>query len=72
MRAWLLLTILLAVPLLAQEADDGTIQVDVNVVNLPVTVTDNEGRFIVDLRKEDFQIYEDGQRVDIRYFTESQ
>ena len=48
MRAWLLLTILLAVPLLAQEADDGTIQVDVNVVNLAVTVTDNEGRFIVD------------------------
>lgn len=72
MRSWLLLTLFLALPLMAQEAAEGTIQVDVNVVNLPVTVTDNEGRFIVDLRKEDFEVYEDGQRVDIRYFTESQ
>lgn len=71
MRTWLLLAFL-ALPLMAQQAEEGTIQVDVNVVNLPVTVTDDEGRFIVDLRKEDFEIYEDGQLVDIRYFTESQ
>lgn len=48
-----------------------TIQVEVNVVNIPVTVTDSEGRFIIDLEKSDFEVYEDGQRVEIRYFTKS-
>ena len=51
--------------------DGGTIRVEVNVVNLPVTVTDTEGRFIVDLNKADFSVWEDGQLVEIRYFTRS-
>ena len=73
MRLLIVLAALCALPLVAQEADqDASIQVDVNVVNVPVTVTDDEGRFIVDLEKSDFEIYEDGQKVDIRYFTESQ
>ncbi len=50
---------------------DQAIQVDVNVVNVPVTVTDNEGRFIVDLKKEDFEVYENGEPVEIRYFTKT-
>ena len=44
---------------------------DVNVVNIAVTVTDQEGRFIVDLNPEDFDIREDGTPVQIRYFTRS-
>ena len=48
-----------------------TIRVDVDVVNVPVTVTDSEGKYIIDLNKDDFEIYEDGRRVDIRYFTAS-
>lgn len=73
MRAWMILATLLVSPIFAQEsAVETPIQVDVNVVNVPVTVTDNEGRFIVDLKREDFSIYEDGQLVDIRYFTDSQ
>ncbi|MEZ5363755.1 MAG: VWA domain-containing protein [Bryobacterales bacterium] len=71
MRAhFALLVLLLAVPAFAQES--GEITVDVNVVNIPVTVTDQEGRAIVDLKKEDFHIYEDGQPVEIKYFTGSQ
>ncbi len=50
---------------------DSTIRVEVNVVNLPITVTDTEGRFIVDLNKSDFSVWEDGQLVEIRYFTRS-
>jgi Ca-activated chloride channel family protein len=73
MRLLIVLAALCALPLFAQEAEqDASIQVDVNVVNLPVTVTDDEGRFIVDLKRGDFEVYEDGQKVDIRYFTESQ
>ena len=72
MRATLaiLALIALAAPAPAQNTDE--IVVDVNVVNIPITVTDSEGRAIVDLRKEDFQIFEDGQRVEIKYFTGSQ
>ena len=55
----------------AEQNSDSTIRVEVNVVNLPVTVTDPEGRFIVDLNKSDFSVWEDGQLVEIRYFTRS-
>ncbi len=58
----------------AQEAandSDSTIRVEVNVVNLPITVTDTKGVFIDGLNKSDFSVWEDGQLVDIRYFTRS-
>ena len=63
--------------LLAQDAPPAisppgeTIQVEVNVVNIPVTVKDTGGRFVIDLSKTDFKVYEDGQPVQIRYFTKS-
>lgn len=66
MRA-LLATLILVLPLSAQQS--GNIQVDVNVVNIAVTVTDQDGKFIVDLDQKDFKIYEDGKPVQIRYFT---
>ena len=53
------------------EQSSETIRVDVDVVNVPVTVTDSEGKYIIDLNKDDFEVYEDGRRVDIRYFTSS-
>ena len=60
--------------LTAQETDPEEtepIRVDVNVVNVPVTVSSEDGKFIVDLNKEDFEVFEDGKRVQIRYFTKS-
>jgi VWFA-related protein len=45
------------------------IQVQVNVVNVPVTVTDSADRFIMDLDKKDFSVWEDGKQVEIRYFS---
>lgn len=54
-----------------ESSDPDTIRVEVNVVNLPVTVTDSEGRFVVDLNQSDFSVWEDGQLVEIRYFTRS-
>ncbi len=53
----------------AAEAPDEPIRVDVNVVNVPVTVSDPKGRFIVDLFKRDFEVLENGEPVEIRYFT---
>lgn len=45
------------------------IQVEVFVVNVPVTVTDSEDRFLTDLEKKDFTVWEDGKQVEVRYFT---
>ncbi len=66
-----LLTLSLAAGLVLAAQDRESIQVDVNVVNVPVTVTADDGKFIVDLEKSDFRVIEDGQDVPIKYFTKS-
>ncbi|MBV8550772.1 MAG: VWA domain-containing protein [Acidobacteriaceae bacterium] len=55
----------------AKEAapDQGSIRVSVNEVIVPVTVTDDKGRFVSDLDKKDFEVFEDGKPQTIRYFT---
>lgn len=42
--------------------------IDVKVVNLEVYVTDPDGHRITDLRREDFELFEDGRRVEIAHF----
>jgi VWFA-related protein len=46
-----------------------TFKVNVNVVNLFFNVKDNRGALIPDLKKEDFQVFEDGKPQTIKYFT---
>ncbi|MBV8865421.1 MAG: VWA domain-containing protein [Acidobacteriaceae bacterium] len=54
----------------ADTLDDHTsIRVSVNEVIVPVTVTDEKGRFVSDLEKKDFSIFEDNKPQSIRYFT---
>lgn len=45
------------------------IRVQVNEVIVPVTVTDDQGRFVSNLDKGDFRIFEDGKEQKIQYFT---
>jgi Ca-activated chloride channel homolog len=45
------------------------IKVQVNEVIVPVTVTDEKGRFVSDLDKSDFRIYDEGKEQNIRFFT---
>ena len=40
----------------------------VTVIHLDVTVTDRAGRPVHGLEKEDFQLFEDGEPVEIRHF----
>src|SRR5579863_2466851 len=50
--------------------DPGTrIILDVTRVNMLFTVTDKKGRFITDLGKEDFQVYESKKPQEIAEFT---
>jgi VWFA-related protein len=49
--------------------DDQIIRVNVDMVSLPVVVTDKMGRRITDLKKEDFQVYENGTKQEIVGFA---
>ena len=45
------------------------IRVQVNEVVVPVTVTDEKGRFISDLDQSDFKLFDQGKEQTIRYFN---
>ena len=51
------------------KSDPSAIHVSVNEVIVPVTVTDDHGRFVSDLDKKDFQVFEENKPQNIRYFT---
>lgn len=52
-----------------QDAQSPSIQVSVNRVNVGVTVTDAQGNFVPDLRREDFHIFDDGVEQPITDFA---
>ena len=49
--------------------DDEVLRVDTNLVTVPVSVSDRDGRFILNLKKEDFQISENGKPQQSAYFA---
>ena len=52
-----------------EEVNEGAvIRVDTDLVTIPISVRDRQGRFIYDLRRDEFSIYEDGVRQDIAFF----
>ena len=55
-------------------ADDGddTIRLDATLVNIPVLVSDRAGRYIPQLTKNDFLLYEDGVQQEIAFFGDEQ
>jgi VWFA-related protein len=48
---------------------DTVIRVNVNLRIVPVTVTDNAGKIVQGLQQEDFAIYENGVKQQIKYFS---
>lgn len=48
---------------------DDTIKISTNLIQLDVTVTDNDGNTITDLKPEDFEVFENGKKQDISYFS---
>lgn len=44
------------------------LRIDTTVVTLPVTVMDKQGRFVANLRRESFRLYEDGVEQQIEFF----
>jgi Ca-activated chloride channel family protein len=58
-----------AVSLTAQSQDGFRFRSGVELVNVTATVSDDTGRFVSGLRKEDFTVYDDGVRQDVTYFS---
>lgn len=48
---------------------DDVIRVDTSLVTVPASVMDRDGRYITDLRKQDFQIFEDEVEQEIAFFA---
>jgi VWFA-related protein len=57
------------IPVQAQDQDPGTIRLDVNLVVLDATVKTKDGQIMGDLKKEDFEVREDGITKKIGLFS---
>jgi VWFA-related protein len=62
----LALGVFAATPALAQRVTE---EIEVRVINVDVIVTDRSGTTVPALKREDFQLFEDGQPVEIKYFS---
>jgi VWFA-related protein len=77
MRGRIISLVLVSVAAIGQQAqkpseekpEAAPIKVQVNEVIVPVTVTDEKGRFVSDLEVKDFRILEDGREQKIAYFN---
>jgi Ca-activated chloride channel family protein len=57
-------------PATASQTPTGApIRVQVNEVIVPVTVTDEKGKFVSDLEQKDFKVLDEGKEQNIRFFT---
>jgi len=78
--ALLLLCCLLTIPAVpqsqpqppAQDDPSARIRISVNEVIVPVTVTDDKGRFVSNLEAKDFRVLDEGQPQRIRFFSHDQ
>ena len=56
-------------PAAPEEVDAGdVIKVDTTLVTIPVSVMDRDGRFVPNLQKDDFRIWEDGVEQEVAFF----
>src|SRR5262249_9651131 len=53
----------------AKPADDQTISVNVDLVNILFTVADRKGKFVTNLRKDDFRVFEDEKAQSVTNFS---
>lgn len=62
---------LLCLSALAQQRDESqeTLKIDTSLVTFPVIVSDRNDVYVPDLKKEEFQIYEDGVLQDLAFFA---
>lgn len=55
-----------------QDRDDTPIKVNTVLINVPVIVSDKSGRNIAGLKKENFAVFQDGEKQNIDFFADSE
>ncbi len=56
-----------------EEVSEGDIvRVNTTLISIPVSVMDRDGKYIPDLRKEDFRVWEDGVEQQVAYFASTE
>ncbi|MGC2236266.1 MAG: VWA domain-containing protein [Pyrinomonadaceae bacterium] len=50
-------------------ADDDSIKISTNLIQIDVTVTDKDGKIVTDLKPEDFEVFENGKKQDLTNFS---
>lgn len=68
MRSLLLSAALVVVAASGTAGQPGRFRAGVELVNVAVMVMDRQGRFITDLKAEDFALYEDGRQQEVTHF----
>src|SRR5205814_10464353 len=57
----------------AEEVGEGDIvKVDTTLISIPVSVMDRDGKYIPDLTKDDFHVWEDGIEQRVAYFASTE
>jgi len=59
-------------PAIPQDQPNARIQINVNEVIVPVTVTDDKGRFVSNLEAKDFRVLDEGKPQRIEFFSHSE
>src|SRR5438128_2151082 len=52
----------------SEVGEDDVVRVSTSLISVPAQVMDRNGRYIGDLRKEDFRIYDNGIEQEVAYF----
>src|SRR5271157_745075 len=64
-----LVTLLCQIPVLAQDQDENVLRVDVNLVLVDATVKTKHGQIMGDLKKDAFEVREDGAVQNVEVFS---
>ena len=55
---------------IGQEPDETPVKIDTVLINVPLIVSDKDGRNIVGLKKENFSIFQQGEKQTIEFFAD--
>src|SRR5438105_7264983 len=70
--AALISVLLLIASGIAQQNEDGVIRIETDLVIVNATVTDSSGRYLANLKAQDFLLEEEGKRREITHFAAEQ
>jgi Ca-activated chloride channel family protein len=55
-----------------QDRDEDVIRIRTNLVTVPVTVLNKEGKYLQNLRRSDFHVYEDNVEQEVSFFSDNE